>query len=88
MDDELENAMRADPLLHKIGQRDLRLAQLSYLMSQVIHAQSLLTQVKRSGQTFDELDEWLLTFAAYSDKIVQLMNERMQQLPPLQLEDE
>jgi len=84
MDDELEDALRADPLLKKIAERDLKLAQYSMLMSQVIHAQSMLTAVKRSGRSFEELDEWLIMFAGYSDKLVELMNERLQNLPPLE----
>src|SRR5215472_12648967 len=60
------------------------LAQYSMLMSQVIHAQSMLTAVKRSGRSFEELDEWLIMFAGYSDKLVELMNERLQNLPPLE----
>src|SRR5215472_2155207 len=83
MDDELEDQLRADPLLKKIAERDIKLAQYSILMSQVLSAQRMLRTVKQNGQTFPELDEWLILFQEYNERIVAAMNERMRNLPPL-----
>jgi hypothetical protein len=88
MDDELETAMRADPLLKKIGERDLKLAELSVLMSRIIAAQFMLRRAKQSGQDIPELDSWILQMQEGSDRVVAAMNKRMKELPPLHLDEE
>jgi hypothetical protein len=80
MDDELENAMRADPLLQKIGERDLSLAQASLLMGQILGAQHMLRQAKTNGLEFPELDSWLVKFQEYNDQLVAFINKRITSL--------
>ena len=80
MDDELENELRADPLLKKIAERDIRLAELVVLESRIVAMQTLLQRAKRNGLDFQEIDEYLLLMDGGSKAVMDAMNQRFLQL--------
>ena len=80
MDDELENELRADPLLKKIAERDIRLAELVVLESRIVAMQTLLQRAKHNGLNFQEIDEYLLLMDGGSKAVMDAMNQRFLQL--------
>ena len=80
MDDELENELRADPLLKKIAERDIRLAELVLLEGRIIAMQTLLQRAKRNGLEFAEIDEYLMMMDGGSAAVVAAMNDRFKWL--------
>jgi len=80
MDDELENELRADPLLKKIAERDIRLAELVLLESRIIAMQTLLQRAKRNGLEYPEIDEYLLLMDGGSKQVVAALNARFKWL--------
>jgi hypothetical protein len=80
MDDEFENELRADPLLKKIAERDIRLAELVLLEGRIIAMQTLLQRAKRNGLEFAEIDKYLMLMDGGSQSVVAAMNKRFAEL--------